>query len=988
MAYNQKRVDLAYPYSEWEIVEDKYLPEHNLRNETLFTIGNGHIGIRGNFEEGCHGDKEETIEGTYINGFYESEIIKYGEIAYGYAEKSQTMLNVANCKLIRLFIEDEEFCMSSGSIAEYKRTLSLKEGILTRSLVWCSPKGRKVRIIIKRLASFKNKFLAAIRYEVTPINFNGKIKLISALDGNVTNLTVENDPRIGSGLQGRVLNISEKVSKGNSNSIVQKTKNSKLVVACSVQNKLDTVCGFCESNIIDDFLVGNEFSVDTCTGQNVILNKYIVYVTSRDCEESRLSIEAGRIATKASEMGFDSIIEEQALFLRDFWMRTDVEIKGDPSIQQGIRVNIFHLLQSVGRDGITNIGAKGLTGEGYEGHYFWDTETFILPFFLYNNPDISRKLLEYRYGILDKARERARQMSHTKGALFPWRTINGEECSAYYPAGTAQYHINADISFAIKKYMDATGDNEFMIEYGAELLFETARFWATLGFFNPRKENKFCINGVTGPDEYNAIVNNNCYTNLMAKENLEYAYEMSVWFNKKAPEKYKELAQKINLSKQEPEYWKKAADNMLVPYDEITGIYLQDDGFLDRVPWDFDNTPKEKYPLLLHYHPLVIYRHQVCKQADLVLALFMLGDKFSQEEKRKNFNFYEKVTTHDSSLSTAIFSVVASEIGYQKKALEYFECTARMDLDDYHGNTKDGIHAANMAGTWMCVVNGFAGMRVFGGMLSFNPYLPEGWEEYSFKVTYQRRLIMVTVNSDGTFYEMLEGKNITIKHKGENRLLRCSEIKAVIFDLDGVIVSTDDKHFEAWNEIAKEEGIYFDKKINNRLRGVGRAESLEILLELSKIKYTFEQKQELAQKKNEYYKTLIQRLTPQDILPGVQKLIESLRAAGIKIAIGSSSKNANAILKSIGLHDSFDVIVSGHNIAKSKPDPEIYLLAAEHLGIAPEACIVVEDAQVGVDAAIAAGMKSVGIGDASLHAKVSIRRDSLDKLTIEDLISL
>ncbi|HBE80681.1 MAG TPA: hypothetical protein DDW65_23285, partial [Firmicutes bacterium] len=467
------------------------------------------------------------------------------------------------------------------------------------------------------------------------------------------------------------------------------------------------------------------------------------------------------------ETGFTMMTQQQLKFLNEFWYLSDVEIKGDPAIQQGLRFNLFHLLQSVGRDGRTNIAAKGLTGEGYEGHYFWDTETYILPFFLYNNPGISRKLLEFRYNTLGKAKERARQMSHPKGALFPWRTINGEECSTYFPGGTAQYHINADIAFAIKRYMEATADWDFLIQYGAEILFETARLWENLGDYIPQKDNQFCINGVTGPDEYTALVNNNCYTNLMARENLDYAYQVALWLKENTPQAYQRLAINIGLEESELAAWKKAAANMYIPYDPELKVHPQDDDFLNRAAWDFSRTPPENYPLLMHYHPLVIYRHQVCKQADLILALFLLGDQFSQEQKRRDFDFYEKITTHDSSLSTCIFSIVASEIGYVDKAYQYFLNTVRTDLDDIQGNTKDGIHAANMAGTWMCLVYGFAGMRAYDGALSFNPTLPELWQEYRFKITLRGSVLELGIDQTGVSFHLLQGNALTLSCYGK-----------------------------------------------------------------------------------------------------------------------------------------------------------------------------------------------------------------------------
>lgn len=755
----------------WSIIEKTFTIENNYVNETLFAIGNGCIGIRGNFEEGYSGPKGTGLEGIYINGFYESEVIKYGEVAYGYAEKSQSMLNVTNSKVIKLYIDDEEFDMLKGEVLEYERRLDFKEGILKRSIVWKSPKGKVVKIYIERFVSLKHKHLASIHYEVTPINFNGRIKLVSSLDGDVTNLTTENDPRVGSGFKGRVLSVEEKKLEDTFAAIIQKTEKTRFALACASEHELETVQEYSIENIEEELKVSTVFAVNALANNIIKLNKYIAYTTSRDYKEEELLNIASEEVKKAKGDGFDSLKEEQLDFLRDFWYRTDIEIKGDDLLQQAIRFNMFHLLQSVGRDGKTNIAAKGLTGEGYEGHYFWDTEIYMLPFFLYNNPDISRKLLEYRYSILPKARERARIMSHKKGALYPWRTISGEECSAYYPAGTAQYHIDADIAFAIKRYMEATEDKDFLIQYGAEILFETARLWADLGEFIENKGNKFCINEVTGPDEYTALVNNNCYTNLMAKENLEYAYKTALWMKEEVEMAYKQLIERIDLKQEELDFWKKAADNMYIPYNEQLRVYPQDDSFLKRTPWNFEDTPKENYPLLMHYHPLVIYRHQVCKQADLVLAEFLLSHKFDREQKRRDYDFYEKVTTHDSSLSTCIFSIAASEIGYHDKAYEYFIDTAAMDLTNSHGNTKDGIHAANMAGAWMCLVNGFAGMRVFEDTLSFKPYLPKHWEEYSFKVTYRERLIEVKVNKEGAVYRLIEGEELVIVHDGKRKLI-------------------------------------------------------------------------------------------------------------------------------------------------------------------------------------------------------------------------
>lgn len=767
----EQNIYAAYPYDEWKITEDKFDVKDNFKNETIFALGNGYIGFRGDFEENYNWDPSLGSFGTYLNGFYETRDICYGESFYGNVEESQTMLNVTNGKIIKLYIEDEEFDMRKGSIIEYCRVLDLKEGVLKRHVVWCSEKGKNVSIDITRMVSLTNKHLAAIRYDVTPLNFSGKLSIVSYLDGDVKNRSEGNDPRVGSGLAGRVLQPLKCTAEGSFGEITQATLGSGFSLACAMENVIQAGCAYSIRNICSDLKSGVVYEADAVKGSSIRLDKFITYTTSRDFNENEIAGKAKEIAAKAKVEGFSQLLHEQHEFMKRFWYRTDVSIEGDEAIQQGIRFNMFHLLQSAGRDGKTNIAAKGLTGEGYEGHYFWDTETYILPYFVCTYPAIARKLLEYRYNTLDDARERAGQMS-VKGALFPWRTIGGKECSSYYPAGTAQYHIDADIAFAIKGYLEATDDTDFLVSCGAEILFETARMWSSLGSFIEHKGNKFCINCVTGPDEYTAIVNNNYYTNLLARENLKYAFDTANWMSANKSEEFEMLSGKIGLSAEEILFWEKAADNMYLPYDEKLDIFLQDDSFLDRAPWDFENTPKDKYPLLLHYHPLVIYRHQVCKQADLVLALYLLSYKFTTDEIKRNLNFYEKFTTHDSSLSESIFSIVSSEAGYYDRAYKYFMSTARMDLDDSHGNTKDGVHTANMAGTWLCVVNGFAGMRIHDGNIEFKPYLPEEWESYSFRVTYKNRLIEVSVGRKDVKYELLEGEAIEIIADGKKILLK------------------------------------------------------------------------------------------------------------------------------------------------------------------------------------------------------------------------
>ncbi|HBL36573.1 MAG TPA: family 65 glycosyl hydrolase [Firmicutes bacterium] len=764
-----KEVAPIYPAHEWEIVEERFQVENNLRNETVFSLGNGYLGMRGNFEEGYNGPAGTSVEGTYINGFYDTELLKYPEVAHGYPEQSQTMLNITNGKLIKVYVEDEEFQMVCGELREYRRTLDLKKGVLQRSLVWRSPAGREIRLEITRLVSLTNKHLAALAYKITPLNFTGKIRLFSALDGDVQNLQAEKDPRVGSHLKGRVLEVLAQKIDAAGGVLYQRTKKTGFYLACAMRNQVQDPRTKVET-AADPHMVGASYEFQAASGESIHFFKYLAYVTARD-GETDLCAQAETLVQEAERVGFDRLRQEQQEYLAAFWQQSDVKVKGDDLVQQGLRFNAFHLLQAVGKDGVTNIGAKGLTGEGYEGHYFWDTEIYIMPFFLHNAPSISKALLKYRYHILDQARARALELGLTRGALYPWRTIGGEECSPFFPAGTAQYHINADIAYAISKYVEYTGDREFLAAYGAEILFETARFWMEVGEFNPRKDHQFCINVVTGPDEYTALVDNNCYTNMMVREHLSFACRTAAWLQGTAADRYRDLCAKIGLSKEEVSRWQQAAEQMYIPYDEQLSIHAQDDTFLDKPVWDLAATPSDHFPLLLHYHPLLIYRAQVCKQPDVILALFLLGHRFSPEQKRRNYDYYERITTHDSSLSPSIFSIVASELGYAEKAYSYFQATVRLDLDDYNGNTKDGIHTACMGGAWLCVVYGFAGMRVDDGVLSFAPTLPEQWQEYSFTVLYKSRLIRVTVDKAGTRYELLQGEPLTINDYQEKRNL-------------------------------------------------------------------------------------------------------------------------------------------------------------------------------------------------------------------------
>ena len=751
--------DYVYPVDEWRLVEKRFYPRFLAQAETFFTTANGYLGIRGACDEGAPAFQN----GTFVNGFYESWPIVYGEEAYGFAKTGQTIVNVTDAKVIRLYVDDEPFFLPTANLIEFERVLDMQAGIVERSLVWETAAGKRVSIRSRRLVSFPHRHLAAIAYEVTVLNGEAPVVVSSEIVNRQNHAGEDDDPRRKRGFAHRVLLPRVHYARELRILMSHATANSDMRLACGVDHAIATDCPHSYEVHCSEDDAKVVLSVDAKPGVPIHLVKFLTYHTSRSAEPAELCERAERTLERAAHHGFDDLVAEQRRYLDDFWERSDVQISGAPDLQQTLRFNLFHILQASGRAEGTGIAAKGLTGQGYEGHFFWDSEIYVLPFLIYTEPRIARNLLKFRHGYLEKARERAREVNQ-KGALFPWRTINGDEASAYYAAGTAQYHIDADIAYALRKYVNATGDVDFLHREGAEILVETARLWRDLGFFSERRGGQFCIAGVTGPDEYNTVVNNNTFTNLMARENLWYAAETVEAMQRSEPERYAALVDKTGLEAPESAEWRRAADRMFVAVDEKLGIHLQDDAFLDKKPWDLEKTPPERFPLLLHYHPLVIYRHRVIKQADVVLAMFLLGDEFSREEKKRNFDFYDGLTTGDSSLSACVQGILAFELGYTEKASEYARHAALVDLADAQGNAADGCHIASMGGTWMLMVYGIAGFRDHGGCFSFHPSAMARDVRVRFPLRIRGSTLEVDFTSESVTYTLREGDELVFCH--------------------------------------------------------------------------------------------------------------------------------------------------------------------------------------------------------------------------------
>jgi alpha,alpha-trehalose phosphorylase len=763
-----------YPADEWNVIEKAFHPEFLAQLETILALGNGYLGMRGCPEEG--GPNAENA--TLINGFYETWPIVYGEEAYGFAKTGQTICNVTDSKIIKLFVDDEPFWLPDANLLSYDRRLNMKSGTLDREVLWETPAGKQVLVTSRRLVSFENRHVAAISYCVTLLNSKAFIVLSSEIAADKPSGCINgDDPRLAKAFSGRVLRPRANYSKGRRMVLCHATEKSRLSVTCATDHGLETSCPHTEKVVHTDDFGQVVFTIEALPGHPIQLTKYIVYHTSKTASAEELCGRAEWTLDRVTAQGFQQLLASQEQYLDDFWRRSDVRIRdvredrtnrSTVEIQQAIRFNLFHMLQASARAEDAGVPAKGLTGQAYEGHYFWDTEIYLLPFLTYTSPRIARNLLTFRYKMLPQARGRAKQLGH-RGAMFPWRTISGEEASAYYAAGTAQYHINADIMYALRKYVQATGDALFLRDYGAEMLVETARLWLSLGFYSDTKGGKFCINGVTGPDEYNAVVNNNAYTNLMARENLRYAVQTVKSLRSTEPDAYNALVHKTALEPSEVETWFRAAENMYVPYDdEDPQIILQHDDFLDREPWDFRNTPPEHYPLLLFYHPLDIYRKRVIKQADVVLAMFLLGNLFSPEAKKRNFYFYDPLTTGDSSLSSCVEAIIAAQIGDMEKTFQYGMAALLMDLADVGGNVKDGCHIASMGGTWMMLTYGFGGMRDNDGALSFWPRrAPEESATLRFPVTYRGQRLEIEIGLEKVEYVLREGESLVIRHETE-----------------------------------------------------------------------------------------------------------------------------------------------------------------------------------------------------------------------------
>ncbi|MFH8977840.1 glycoside hydrolase family 65 protein [Streptomyces sp. NPDC017890] len=744
----------TYAVEPWSVRETALNLDLLAQSESVFALSNGHIGWRGNLDEG----EPHGLPGSYLNGVYELHPLPYAEAGYGYPESGQTVINVTNGKLLRLLVDDEPFDLRYGRLGKHERTLDLRRGVLERTCEWTSPAGTTVRVRSTRLVSLTQRAIAAVEYEVEPVDSRTRVVIQSELVANESLPDPDGDPRTAKALRSP-LEPEEDLAVGSRLRLVHRTRRSGLRVAVAADHVVDTSGQITTSSESNTDVARLTITSVLEPGQRLRVQKTVAHGWSGARSRPAMSDQVEAALAAAAHSGWDGLVAEQSAYLDDFWARADVEVHGDEEIQQAVRFALFHVLQAGARAEQRAIPAKGLTGSGYDGHAFWDTEMFVLPVLTYTEPRAVAEALRWRRDTLPAARDRATQLG-LRGAAFPWRTIDGSEGSAYWPAGTAAFHVAADIAHAAVRYTAATGDTGFERDTALELLVETARLWRSLGHHD--HHGVFHIDGVTGPDEYSAIAYDNTYTNLMARSNLISAADVC--------ERHPDDAARLGVDDEESAAWRDAAESVHIPYNDEIGVHEQHSGFTRHQRWDFAGTTADQYPLMLHFPYFDLYRKQVIKQSDLVLAMYTCGSWFDahcdEDQIARNFAYYEPLTVRDSSLSACCQAVVAAQTGHLRLAYDYAAEAALMDLADLEHNTRDGLHIASLAGTWMALVAGFGGTRRDGDSLRFSPRLPEKFSRLAFRLQFRGRCLRVEIGADEATYTLLNGSPLTIHHHG------------------------------------------------------------------------------------------------------------------------------------------------------------------------------------------------------------------------------
>ena len=742
---------------EWNVIEESFHADNLRAFESIFSLGNGRLGQRGNFEETYSSD---TLQGSYLAGISYLDKTRVGWWKNGYPNYFTRIPNAPNWSGIIVRLIDEELDLALWDVDSFERRLDMKEGISYRDFQVTSPKGHKLKVHVEHITSMANQNLCIIKYSVTSVNYEGKISLVPYINGDVKHETSNFNEKMWNILRAETTSeyaylwtqTRHEDSQVCSCMTYQLFKNSKEITGNPIKIEKEKMTGF-------------SIGADVKPGERVTLIKYTAVLSSLYYDRQLLVDEAVSESKKAKAIGWDALVNEHKKVWEDIWNETDVIIDGDPEAQQGIRFNIFQLNQTYrGDDPRLNIGSKGFTGEKYGGNTYWNTELCCVPFFLLSNPkDVARNLLLYRYNHLPKAIENAKKLGFSGGAaLYPMVTINGDECHNEWEITFEEIHRNSIIAYAIMLYTTMTGNKEYVAHYGLEVLIAISRFWSQRVSFSQPKQ-KYVILGVTGPNEYENNVDNNWYTNYSCIQCLNVTLEYLEMIALEYPDEYARIRRKTSFDKEETYRWKEIIDNMYMPEDKELGIFVQHDGYLDKELKTVQDIPTNERPINQHWSWDRILRSCYIKQSDVLLGLYLYYTNFDKEFIRRNFDFYEPRTVHESSLSPYLHSILASRVGYLDKAYNLFLHATRLDLDDYNNELEQGLHITSMAGGWLAIVRGFAGMQVLEGLMSFSPTIPQKWNSYTFKINFRERTLQLCINKRNIEVRLIKGQSLKIK---------------------------------------------------------------------------------------------------------------------------------------------------------------------------------------------------------------------------------
>lgn len=929
--------------------------------ESIFSQTNGYMGMRGNFEETYSGDH---MQGTYLAGVWYPDKTRVGWWKNGYPEYFGKAVNAANITGIRVFVNNCEIDLAKNEVVDFTYKMNLQTAELSRSAVILAGGGR-IKIEASRFLSCMQKEICAMRYSVQALDADANVRLIPCIDFSVRNEDANYGEAFWKPQPGESFDMGGYIEARTTENLFHKPQfDAGAAMQVFAGQGVPTVRTEARQGY-----AGVELCFELQKGMTAQIDRIVAVATSRytDNVKSR-SLEC---LANASKTGYDLLFREHCSAVQKLLDNCAVSIEGDAAAQQGMQYGLLQLLCTYrGQDSRLNIGPKGFTGEKYGGAAYWDTEGFLVPFYLgVTDAPAAKMLLMLRYNTLDEARSNAKKLG-LDGALYPMVTFDGDECHNEWEITFEEIHRNGAIAYAIFNYAAYTGDAQFLIDYGFEILLEISRFFESRVHYCEEKQ-AYMIHGVTGPNEYENNVNNNWYTNRIAKWTLEY----TAWLM----DTYREQL-KTRYDEGEPRRFKEISENIYLPYDKKRRVFVQHDTFLDKALMPTASIESGQRPICRHWSWDRILRSCYIKQADVLQGLFFLEDRFSQDVIQRNFDFYEPMTVHESSLSAGVHSVMASRAGRYEKAYELFLQAVRLDLDDLNGDTSDGLHVTAMSGGWLALVKGFAGLQTLKGTLELSPYLPRKLTKYAFAVHFRERTLHIEADRRGVTLTKNEGKTVAVTLFGKEYRLKDRifalypaesagrKIRGFIFDLDGVLTDTARLHFKAWRKLAQEQwGFEFTEKHNERFLGVERTACMRMLAQMMGTEMSGEQIAYYADIKNAYYRQMIENLTRKDLMPGVKGLLEACREQGICTAVASASRNTRRLLEKTGIIVFFDTIVDGYAVSNVKPNPECFMAAAGNLSLAPGECLVFEDSQTAIDAAAGEGFACVGVGPQTLN---------------------